>query len=226
MGRRRGRTVYPTPKGLFAGNKSVKYGLIAVLACVLIIQFTRREDDGPLAGPIDDVFLRDPSGLLIVYGTEGDNTPALRDYAHKVADLLGKALDRDILVYPDREVDSGLIRDYSLLLYGPVEDNRVTRRLAEHFPFGFSADTLQIRDEKISGHDWRLVFVIPNPRNNNRYLLVYTASSDSAVVGINLLGNPHFVHHDTTDYVLAVGSRIVQSGYFDKDDPERWILSR
>ncbi|MBW7995750.1 MAG: hypothetical protein FVQ81_04075 [Candidatus Glassbacteria bacterium] len=215
--------MFPVSRGIFGGNRSVKFGLIAILACVLVLKFTNR-GDRPLTGPIDDVFLRDPSGLLIVYGTDGESTAALRDYAHKVADLLGRSLDRDILVYPDREVDSGLIRDYSLLLYGPVESNRVTRRLAGTFPFEFSADTARIGDLTAFGQDWRLVFTVPNPRNDSRYLLVYTGPSDSSVVGVNLLGNPHFVRHDTTDYVLAESGRIVRSGYFVKDDPERWKL--
>jgi hypothetical protein len=197
---------------------------MAILACILFVQLFYNADDSPLTGPIDDVFRRDPSSLLIVYGTDGESTDALRDYAHKVAALLGDALGQDILVYPDREVDRSLAGDYSLLLYGPVSGNQVTQRMSRDFPFTFSADTLQAGNLTFAGPDWRLVFAVPNPRNDQRYVLVYTGPADSAVVGINLLGNPHFVHHDTTDYVLAVGSRVVMSGIFDKNDQDNWIL--
>ncbi|MFC1544547.1 hypothetical protein ACFL4X_00125 [Gemmatimonadota bacterium] len=226
IGQRRPSRSHKIPSGIFGGNRSVKFGLIAILACVLIIQFTNRKVDKPLDGPIDDVFRRDPSGLLIVYGTGGENTDALRDYAHKVATLLGKSLKHDILVYPDREVDSGLAGDYSLLLYGPVEDNRVTERIRKHFPFQFSADTLRAGGKTFTGPDWRLVFAVPNPRNLKRYVLIYTGPSDSSIVGINLLGDPHFVRHDTTDFVLTKGDRVVESGFFDKDDPEHWTLPK
>ncbi len=181
--------------------------------------------DEPLTGPIDDVFRRDPSSLLIVYGTDGENTAGLRQYAHKVARLLGETLDRDILVYPDREVDSGLIRESSLLLYGPVDANRVSRRLKDYFPFRFEGDTLRLDGKNITA-GWQLVFAVPNPRNDQHYLLVYTGPSDAAVIGINILEDPNFVRHDTTDYVLAVDGRIERSGYFLKDDPERWTLPR
>ena len=223
--RRRPSSATPVPRGLFAGNKSVKYGLVAVLACMLVASFWGRPDRH-LTGPIDDVFLRDPSSLLIVYGTSGDNPDGLRDYAHKVGRLLGKSLEQDILVYPDREVDRHLMYNSTLMLYGTVGGNRVTRRLSGDFPVELSADTVRLGGIAVGGSDWRLVFAAPNPRNEDRYVLVYTGASDTDIIGINMLGDANFVRHDTTDYVLAVGSRIARSGFFVKDDPDHWTLPR
>ncbi len=224
-GRRRSRPSYPSARGLFAGNKSVKYGLIAVIACMLIAGYFNRGDE-KLVGPIDDVFRRDPSSLLVVYGTEGDNPDGIREYAHKVGRLLGVSLGREILVYPDREVDSGLMRDCSLLLYGPVEANRVSRKLKKDFPYQFNGDTLAVDGQMVATGAWQLVFAVPNPRNDQHYLLVYTGPTDSTVIGINMIEHPNFVRHDTTDYVLAVDGRIERSGFFLKDDPGRWTLAR
>jgi hypothetical protein len=223
--RRRRQQSYPVARGLFAGNKSVKYGMVAVLACMLVAGYINRGDK-VLTGPIDDVFRRDPSSLLIVYGTEGDNPEGIREYAHKVGRLLGVSMDRDILVYPDREVDSGLIRDSSLLLYGTVEGNRISRKLSEHFPFQFGGDTLGVDGQTVATHGWQLVFAVPNPHNDQRYLLLYTGPSDSAVIGMNMIEHPNFVRHDTTDFVLAVNGRIERSGFFLKDIPGRWKLPR
>ncbi len=225
-GRGRSKSPYGPPVGgLFAGNKSVKYGLVAVIACMFIAGYFKQFGE-QLPGPIDDVFRRNPSSLLVVYGTEGNNTAELREYAHKVARLLGVSLKRDILVYPDREVDSRLIHDSSLLLFGPVDANRISRRLKKYFPFQFDADTLKLGDQAAFTRNWQLVFAVPNPRNNKRYLLVYTGPSDTDVIGINMIEHPNFVRHDTTDYVLAVDGRIELSGFFLKDDSERWTLPR
>lgn len=214
------------PRGIFGGNKSIKYGLFAVLACVLIVEFYNRAGPVKLTGPIDDVFRRDPDKLVIVYGTGGEDKDALRQYALKVSRLLGSSLGHEILVYPDSEVDKELIEDFSLVLYGPVNENLLARKLKDYFPFEFADRGVYLGDRFVSGDNWRMVFIIPNPFNNKHYVLVYTGPTAADVVGINFIEHPNFTHHDTTDYVLAVGSQIVKQGYFDKSDETRWALAR
>jgi len=214
------------PRGIFGGNKSVKWGLFAVAACVLIVEFYNRAGPVRLTGPIDDVFHRHPDRLVIVYGTGGEDRGALHQYALKVSRLLGSSLKQEILVYPDSEVDKELIEDYSIILYGPVEENLVARDLKDYFPFKLASGGVYLGDRFVSEDNWRMVFIIPNPFNTEHYVLVYTGPTAADVVGINLIEHPNFTHHDTTDYVLAVGSQIVEQGYFDKSDETRWVLAR
>lgn len=212
-----------TPRGIFAGNKSVKYGFIAIFFIILILQFYDRHNPKPLTGPIDDVFVRSPDRLAIIYGTGGEAPGELNNYVQRVAGLLGKAISHEIIIYPDDKVDEDLLKDYSLLLYGPVNTNQVTSRFADYYPFQFVGRTVRIGAGLIDRENWRIVFAVPNPLNRQRYLLVYSGPTDSDVIGINLLEHPNFVHHDTTDYVVAVGDSVVASGYFAKNNPERWL---
>ena len=214
------------PRGIFGGNKSVKYGLFALFACVLVVELYNRAGPDKLTGPIDDIFHRDPDRLLIVYSTAGEDKGSLRQYALKVSRLLGKSLSHEILVYPDNEVDEELIEDFSLLLYGPVNENLVARKLKDYLPFDFTNSGVYLGDRFVDQENWRMVFILPNPYNTEHYILVYTGATAADVVGINLIEHPNFTQHDTTDYVLAVGSQIVEQGYFDKSDETRWLLAR
>jgi hypothetical protein len=214
-----------TPRGLFAGNKSVRYAFITVIFMILFVEVYNRHSPKPLAGPIDDVFGHNPDRLAIVYGTGGDDTEELKNYVQRVAERLGKVLSQDIIIYPDDKVNETLLKNYSLLLYGPVNANRVASRFADHYPFQFEGRTVRVGASLIDRDNWRLVFAVPNPLNHQRYLLVYSGPTDRDVIGINLLGHQNFVHHDTTDYVVAVGDSIVASGYFTKKDPQHWLLA-
>ena len=179
-----------------------------------------------IIGTVADIGRRLPNRLVIVYGTGGEDKCALRQYALKVSRLLGSSLSHEILVYPDSEADKELIEDYSIILYGPVEENLVARNLKDYFPFEFANSGVYLGDRFVSEDNWRMVFIIPNPFNTEHYVLVYTGATASDVVGINLIEHPNFTHHDTTDYVLAVGSQTVEQGYFDKSDETRWVLAR
>ena len=96
--------------------------------------------------------------------------------------------------------------------------------MRDYFPFSFSGSVLVSGSKTFADRPWRLIFIIPNPYNRYQYVLVYTAAKAENVVGINMPGHPNFTRGDTTDYVLATGSGIVEQGYFNKEDNTRWRL--
>jgi len=199
------------PRGIFGGNKSVKYGLLVVFLCVLVIEFYNTAH---------------PDKLIIVYPTRGSDSGLLREYAHKVSALLGKKLKADILVYPDSEIDEEILKNYSLILYGPAEQNLVSVELKEYFPFRFKDRGVYLGETYYDQKNWRLVFIVPNPYNEKHYVLVYTGPTAKDVVGINFIEHPNFTRHDKTDYVFAVGRKIVEQGFFEKKSDSRWVLAR
>jgi len=205
---------------------SVRYGLITILFCVIIVQFYHRAIDVSLNGPIDDIFLKKSKQLVIVYSTGQQGGEQLRNYVHLVSELLGRKLSVEIPVYPDTLVTEKILKERSLILYGPVEQNSIADRMRDYFPFSFSGSALVTDSKTFAGQPWRLIFIIPNPYNSYHYVLVYTAAKAEDVVGINMLGHPNFARGDTTDYVLAAGSGIVEQGYFNKEDNTRWRLLR
>jgi hypothetical protein len=209
--------------GFLGKTPTVRFGMIIVMFVFLILSVYKKTGFGLPTGPIDDIFRRHAASLAIIYGTgatAGDQ--ALRDYALIVSKSLGARLKQKIPVYSDREAGRSVLEKKSLILYGPVEQNRVERGMREHFPFTFSGDTVSLGAQRVSGLDWRLVFIIPNPYNTRQYALIYTGPAAERVVGINMLGSPNFVPHDSTDYVLSVGDRVVRKGFFEKKNPTVW----
>jgi hypothetical protein len=226
--RRTGRRSYSEQqgkRGLFGGNLSIRYGLITVIFCVVVVQFYYRAVYTAISGPIDDVFLSKKKSLVIVYSTGGySGGTRMEDYAGKVSLALGRKLSTEIPVYPDTAVTEKILKERSLILYGPVEQNSVAYRMRDYFPFSFSRSAVVSGSAKYSDEPWRLVFIIPNPYNNSQYVLVYTGMSVDNVLGINFLGHPNFVRADSTDYVLADGHGIAEQGFFNKEDKARWRL--
>src|SRR3990172_4702956 len=152
--RRRSSTPVKIPRGIFGGNKSVKFGLIAVFFCILIIQVYNHQGKRRLAGPIDDVFRRSADQLAIVYGTGGDSTEELKNYAQRVSALLGQSLKHRVPVYADDEIGSSQLEKNSLILYGPVNANRISSRFAESLPFIFENNDMQAGDRKFYQDRW------------------------------------------------------------------------
>ncbi|MEA2063082.1 MAG: hypothetical protein U9P14_05240 [Gemmatimonadota bacterium] len=213
-------------RGLFGGSMTVRFGLLAFLFCLLIVTFFRPEAITPLKGPIDDIFLKKAGELAIIYGTGDEDGPILEPYARRVSELLGKKLSVEIPVYADTEVSGSVLKKRSLILYGPVGNNRVARNMSASFPFAFSGSHLaRSRGEATVRDPWRLIFIIPNPYDIQRYVLIYTAGRAEDVVGINILDHPNFLRGDKTDYVLAAGAVVLEQGYFDKQDSTAWRLA-
>jgi len=210
--------------GLFGGNLSIRYGLLTILFCIIIIQFSHRAVGTALQGPIDDIFDKKLKQLVIVYSTGAQEGEQLGNYARRVSVLLKRRTSVEIPVYPDTAVSERMLKEHSLILYGPVGENSVADRMRDYFPFSFSGSTLVRGSRRLTDRPWRLIFIVPNPYNAQHYVLVYTAAEAQNVVGINLLGHPNFTRGDTTDYVLADGSGNVERGYFEKEDYVRWSL--
>lgn len=229
MSGRRRRKPAPEPerRGIFGGNLTVRYGLVVVMLSMLfMMMYNRMFESSRLDGPIDDIFRKRSGNLAIVYSTTGEGSDdALADYAGRVSKLLGEKLSEKIPAFPDTGVKSRVLKRKSLLLYGPVRDNRVTRELGADFPFRFEGGRLGWGENHwLRDPDWRLVFIWPNPLSRGQYVLVYTASDADRVIGINFIESPNFLPHDTTDYVLAAGDSILAGGYFEKDGEGHWKL--
>ena len=213
-------------RGTFLGNRTVRVGFVVVLFSMLFVQMYSRSMKQRLNGPIDDFFRRDPKNIIIVYSTNGDTAGQLKDYARKISDLLGQKLSVDIMVYSDTETSKELLENHSVMLYGPVETNLVAQKMKDYLPFQFRAQGVYLGDKYYNQENWRLIFITPNPYYKKGYFLVYTGPTIEDVVGINFPENPNFVNHGMSDYVLAVGSRIIEMGFFEKKDRKHWVFAR
>lgn len=211
----------------FGGGPTVRYGLIVVFLMIMFVKFYPKMYEGRrLTGPIDDFFRKKYGNMLIVFPTGGAAADSVvENYARRVAVRLGEKLSSDIPVRADKRVSARIMKRKSLLLYGPLEHNLVLNRIKEKLPIRFR-DGYPCRADGsvIAVRDWRLIFLAPNPENRTQYVLVYTAASPEQLAGINFLGSPYYVPHNTTDYVLAAGDSVLAEGFFDKDSSGVWSL--
>ena len=99
-------------RGLFGGNLSIRYGLITILFCVVIMQFFYRVVDTSIQGPIDDIFDKKLKQLVIVYSTGAEGGEQLVNYAHKVSALLKRRTSVEIPVYPDTAVTERMLKEH------------------------------------------------------------------------------------------------------------------
>ncbi len=211
----------------FGGSPTVRYGLVVVMLMFIFLKFYPKMYEGQrLGGPIDDFFRKKYTNMLLVFPTGGNAADSVvENYTRRVAVRLGEKLSADIPVRADKKVSARTMRRKSLLLYGPLEHNLILNKTEDKLPIRFR-DGYPCRADGsvIAVRDWRLIFLAPNPENRTQYFLIYTAATPEQLVGINFMGSPNYVPHDTTDYVLAAGDSVLAAGFFDKDSSGVWSL--
>jgi pimeloyl-ACP methyl ester carboxylesterase len=120
-----------------------------------------------LEGPVGDAF-RDP--YVLVYGTQGDDSEAIRagrEAAERAADP-GEWGDIEIPIKPDSDVTGDDIGKFNLILFGNPRTNALIARVNEHLPVRFDSDWVQSGRRLLTGHDMGLIVVYPNPLNPDR----------------------------------------------------------
>lgn len=173
-----------------------------------------------LSGPITDAYF---GPMIHVYGTaNASHTEALRKAAERGSRgwplWLWNFQQR---VVADSEVTDEMMRSAHLVLYGSPGDNSVLERVRAQLPLRVTNAGIALGGQEFTGRDLGAKFIYPNPLAPERYLIVQTGTSVSAVsAGYNL---PDFV----PDYVvfdaanLRSRARLVSSkrplalGFFD-----------
>ena len=211
--------------GLFGGNTTFRYVLLAVIICFAVIKFYERFTAGPPSGPINDIFVRAPGSLIITWPDSTDGADSLAAYVEKVAAKLSGNLGHEIRTIPESRLTDNRLEKNSIIIYAPLCGSRLAHRFREYIPFEFEDSTLHYGLEAYTAADhWRLIFLMPNPLNEKRYFLFYTAASAGDIVGINFVESPNFLRGDRTDYVLGVGDKLVAEGDFSAGESGLWRL--
>ena len=99
------------------------------------------------------------------------------------------------------------------VIYGTPRSNLLLSRWLERFPFPFKVEEgrITLGSEVFSGRDLRFITACPNPENLNLPTLIYTGTTDEAVIGISTL------LHGPTDFILYEGNKKVFEGTYTKD---------
>ncbi len=134
-----------------------------------------------LEGPMSDVFR---SRFILVVGTTGDDS--FDDACREAAEWFNRERWRneqhvDCIVKTDAELTAEDRRDANLVLIGGPDVNAITREIASKLPLKFEKDAaISIDGKKLPAPGGAVALVYPNPKNVNRYVLLFAATTPEA----------------------------------------------
>ncbi len=175
-----------------------------------------------LAGPIRDA-LYEP--LLFVYGTgdKAEETLSRRLISYLRRPLAGVTVDWPVKA--DREVTDADMENHSLVLVGTPKNHRILQRIANALPVRVDGDRVTVGERQYAGDTLSAAFIHPNPLNPERYVVVHTGTSPSALFYADHLPDivPDYVVYDGTAWQwkrgkVLMGRQVLTAGFFD----ERW----
>jgi hypothetical protein len=175
-------------------------------------------------GPIRDAF---DGPLAFIYGTLDDRqTNAAREVAEHFRNRW--AGDTRFPVLADRAVPKRLFATHSLFLVGSKDSNLLVRELDASLPLGIDGGAVRAGRARLQGDgELGAVFVYPNPKNPDRYVVILEAVSAAGLYRAESLPSqlPDFIVFDS-GLAPAAGqqvlgdARVLGAGYFDRS----WAL--
>jgi hypothetical protein len=185
-------------------------------------------------GPIRDAYLEP---LVFVYGSLDEKT---RRANREVAEAFARTRHGPGVAYrviADRELDAKTERDNGLFLVGTESDHLLLREIGASLPIRARNGGLSFGDQKHEAAGAGAIFVRPNPRQPDRYVVVITAPRAAGIWRALSLPQmlPDFVVYDdglapaAGEVILGSDAKVVAGGFFDVDwklpknfrDPER-----
>ncbi|MEN6334494.1 MAG: S41 family peptidase [Phycisphaerales bacterium] len=164
-------------------------------------------------GPINAVGSSSPSTVLIVPTNESDKTAQQQIHAYVEAVrkfILEKDPERGVKVLTDSEALADGLSHSAISVYGTPQGNLWLAKYMRQLPVVIEPNRITT-DRVHEGSDLRFISAWPHPSNPGLGMVILTAQRAQDVVGIN------GVFHGPTDFVVARGQTIVQSGsYFNK----------
>jgi hypothetical protein len=181
-----------------------------------------------LGGPIRDIYF-DP--LIFVYGTLDPSHVRANEEVARAWARVRAGVDIHYKVMPDVELDEQSSASHSLVLVGNAMENRIVREIEEGLPFKIVGDAVVASGSQAAGSpkQWRgeeagVMFIYPNPRHPDRYVLVIEAPSPlgtyRSISAPELLGD--FVVYDRSlagarGQVLLGRAKALAAGLFNRD---------
>jgi hypothetical protein len=174
-----------------------------------------------LEGAIRDVYLE---RLAFVWGaTDPATARANREIAEWLARLRYGA-DVHYPVLPDTDADAALEKERSLVLVGSPRDHRLIRELEPKLPVRATADGLTFGGQTFRGEDVGAIFIHPNPRQPERYVVVVEAPRAPGIWRALSLPAllPDFMVFDAglapaAGQQVLGSARVLAAGFFERD---------
>ena len=177
-----------------------------------------------LSGPIQDAFLEP---LVFVYGTKD---PAMSRASYEVARALSEppyGVEAKWPVVADVDLDDATAASHALVLIGNAQSNQVIATLDQQLPIRVDGQSIAVGARKFSGRNVGTMFIHPNPKHQDRYVVLIEAPDPGGLLRALSLPRlaPDYVVYDdgvagARGQIVLGGASILAGGMFD----ERWRL--
>jgi len=173
--------------------------------------------------------------LLIVYGTGGDKEE--QSFQRRLAGRIKKEMERfstSTKMLPDIAVKKEEIAGKHIVLIGTPASNRVLNDLAEKLPIKIGDKELRVGNRIYKGENLALAMLSPNPMNEGKFAVVFSAFNPSLYDALFLFSVPNgdyaifsapsAVHMAYLPNAILTGNiKQLEMGYFLKLSNKKWI---
>jgi len=181
-----------------------------------------------LVGPLREAGVLGLRGLLIVYGSQGneDDNEATRRAALERGKWMEEIVKFNPEVKSDVEVTEEEMREKQIYLIGNANCNSLIARVMEYLPIKVDEKAIIVGDRAYVGEKVGAIFAVPNPLNNDKYLEL-----ELAIAPKDFFPRLKAVPCWNVDYAVLEATEpyniILEEGFFIKPSPKSWkVLSK
>jgi hypothetical protein len=161
----------------------------------------------PFFGTISAVVTDKKAVVLIVPSNESDK--AVQDSLCRQVQGIHDRFYKESPLLVDTVALTTDLSTNSIVVYGTAKGNLWLAQLMPRLPVSIEPDRI-VADGVYLGANLRLIMVWPNPQNQSKGVVIYTAQQAKDIIGIN------GVFHGPTDYVIARNSDVLKADYYLK----------
>ena len=147
--------------------------------------------------------------VLVIPTHEAD--PAVQKKIQDWVERVHQGFYKKAVILSDDEALKQDLSGKTVVVYGTMTGNSWLASLSADLPFKLESDRI-MADKEYPGEHLRLIAAWPNPKNEEKGIVIYTAQQAADVVGIN------GVFHGPTSFVVATGTDILQADNYVRRD--------
>jgi len=158
-------------------------------------------------GTMNRVYNNKKSLIYIVSTMEKDEEDQTR--LEKYVRSIRNTFSKKSLILTDKEALEKDLSSNNIVVYGTFEGNLWLKKHFSNLAKNIKPDRI-VTNKEVLGSGLRFLTARPNPLNTNFGVNIYTAQKAKDIIGVNS------VMHGGTDYVVAKGTKVLQSAGYKK----------
>ncbi len=168
----------------------------------------------PFIGTISSAFGYRQS--LVYIGPTHENNKAIQARIHEYIKEVRDESDKKVPILTDEEALKQDLAQKIPVIYGTWKGNLFLATHLSNHPVVIESNFITA-DEVYKGAQLRFITAWPNPRNQEKGMVIYTAQRAEDIVGINSL------FHGETDYVIGSGTDVLRKANYKKQN-DKWTF--